>query len=209
MNIRTPLQTAPIGRNRLSTTGAFAGARSRAIPPAAAVAAIALSLVAGTGCQSQHGEPTYVGQKPVGADLFPAPGEPRALDRINETQTAAAARTDATLRPYHFDGTELNSLGQRKLELMTLDDRAFSPLVVYLDLPQDAEQDTRREAVVVYLRDRGLKDDQIRIQSGPNLSPENLHPVGPSLRTLHQLDAGAPIGNNPEPGAVAPAAVGH
>jgi hypothetical protein len=121
-------------------------------------------------------------------------------------QTANAARTDSTLRPYDFQGPELNSLGMQKLDLMTKAERGDSPLTVYIDVPQDADQGTRREAVLVYLKDRGLKDDQIAIQAGPNLSPDNLHLTAPSMRMQHLLDAGAPVGTNSDAGVTPPPA---
>jgi hypothetical protein len=189
----------PIGIPR-SAGGRFA---TLAAPLASAV----LAFLASTGCQQQPDQPGYVGGEPVGADSFTRDDEDaRSVNRFVTTQTANAARTDATLRPYDFQGPELNSLGQQKLELMTRAERGDAPLKVYLDLPQDADQGARREAVLVYLKDRGLKDDEIALEAGPNMNPDNLHSTAQSIKMSHLLDAGAPVGQNPEPGAVAPPA---
>jgi hypothetical protein len=171
------------------------------------LASALLALLAPAGCQHQPDQPGYVGNREVGADIFTAgDDDARSVDRFVTTQTANAARTDATLRPYHFEGAELNSLGQQKLDMMTVAERGDSPLKVYLDLPPDADQGTRRQAVLVYLKDRGLKDDQIAIEAGANLNPDNLHPTAQSMKMLHLLDAGAPVAVNSDVGVTPPPA---
>jgi len=173
----------------------------------AAPLAAALALLASAGCQQTPDQPAYIGEAQVGSDIFTREDEDaRSVNRFVTAQTANAARTDATLRPYHFQGAELNSLGMQKLDLMTKAERGDSPLTVYLDLPPDADQGTRREAVLVYLKDRGLKDDQIALQAGPNLNPDNLHPTAQSMKMLHLLDAGAPVGVNSDVGVTPPPA---
>jgi hypothetical protein len=194
MNKHNPICTPRVARGRFAALAA------------APLASAVLSLLASTGCQQQADQPGYIGKEAVGAAIFTRDDDDaRSINRIATAQTANAARTDATLRPYHFQGPELNSLGQQKLDLMTKAERGDSPLKVYLDLPQDPDQGTRRDAVLVYLKDRGLKDEQIAIEAGPNLNPENLHPTAQSMKMLHLLDAGAPVGNNPEPGGTTPA----
>ncbi len=176
----------------------------------APLAAAVLALLGSAGCQQKPDQPGYIGNAPVGADVFTLDDEDaRSVSRFVTAQTANAARTDATLRPYDFEGAELNSLGMQKLDLMTQAERGDSPLTVYLDLPQDANQGTRREAVLVYLKDHGLKDDQIGIQAGPNLNPNNLHPTDKSMRMQHLLDAGAPVGINSDTGVTPPPPAQH
>src|SRR4051794_8048230 len=60
-----------------------------------------------------------------------------AVNRIAETQIAIGARTDATLRPYHFNEAELNSLGRQKIDYMLKEtgDDSTGKLVVYVDVP--------------------------------------------------------------------------
>jgi hypothetical protein len=181
--------------------------RGRLAGLAAPLASSVLAMLASAGCQDQPDQPGYIGNSAVGAGTFTRDDDDaRAVDRFTTAQTANAARTDATLRPFHFEGPELNSLGQQKLDLMTKAERGDSPLKVYLDLPQDADQGTRREAVLVYLKDQGLKDDQIAIEAGPNLNPDNLHPAAQSMKMLHLLDAGAPVGVNTDAGVPPPPA---
>src|SRR5688572_882342 len=70
------------------------------------------------------------------ADEFMAADEESAVTRLVNTQIAAGARTDATLRPYHFQDGALNSLGEEKLDFlfMTCDNKS-GETVVYLDVP--------------------------------------------------------------------------
>jgi len=191
MNKRNPIGMPPIARGGLASLAT------------APLAVAVLALLASTGCQQTPEQAGSIGNAPVGSDIFTRDDDDaRSVNRFATAQTANAARTDATLRPYHFQGPELNSLGQQKLDLMTKAERGDSP--VYLDLPQDADQGTRREAVLVYLKDRGLKDDQIAIQAGPNLNPDNLHPTAPSMKMLHMLDVGAPVATNSDVGVTPP-----
>src|SRR5205085_6193394 len=102
--------------------------------PARLALAGALAIVTIAGCQRDRAGD----RAEIYGESFPADGEPRALDRFAQVQSAAAARTDATLGPEHFDGRgSLNSLGRQKLGLMLRDDDA-APMVVYLNLPPTA-----------------------------------------------------------------------
>jgi hypothetical protein len=150
----------------------------------------AAALLALAGCQNDNTARDSRGE------AFPADGDERAVDRFVNVQSAAAARTDATLNAYHFDrGHELNSLGRQKLDLMTRDDDAL-PLVVYLDLPRAAgSADAHEEAVRVYLADRGLADAKVDVRTGPNL--EHSRPAKDGLRGLKRLEEEA--GNPGDP----------
>src|SRR4051812_25742266 len=99
-------------------------------------------IVAGAvvGCE-QHKEP----DTRVHGQSFRPEGEERATQKFIATQTSAGARTDATLRAYHFDCGDLNSLGQEKLDLMLRDDDACAPLVLYVDVAQDEFSDSRQD----------------------------------------------------------------
>ena len=165
----------------------------------ATLAAVHLSLVlVMLGCRKD---------KPAHGEKFPAEGEPRAVDRFVQVQSATAARADATLTPHHFDGRGgLNSLGCHKLDLMLRDDDASDPLVVYLDLPSAgaaapaAPADAHRESVRVYLIDHGVPDSKIELRSGPNLSYS--HPASDGLRGLRRFEGDAAVS---DAGAEAPA----
>src|SRR5689334_4834573 len=118
--------------------------------------AVVLTLAAG--CEQ--------GLKKHGDD-FADEMEIRDLHRLSDAQAARAAREDGTLRTYHFTGVELNSLGEDRLDLMLRDGGAFVPLVVYLDVPS-ANLPGTRQSVANYLRERGVREDQITLETGAN-----------------------------------------
>ena len=123
--------------------------------------AVGLAVIAATvGCQNRPPQ-----QKRFG-DEFTVDGQAYAVQREIDAQAARGARADATLRAAHFDGEQLNTLGQQKLDLMLQDPAPAEPLVIYLDVRPSS--DARRQTVVAYLKDRGLKDSQIQLESGPN-----------------------------------------
>src|SRR5687767_12614030 len=92
-------------------------------------AGLVLAMTAG-GCKTS----ADMGGRPAGE--FLGVDEETAVTRLVNQQIAAGARTDATLRSYHFDDGFLNSLGQEKLDFMVMScDNKAGELVVYLDLP--------------------------------------------------------------------------
>ena len=100
-------------------------------------------------------------------DFFPS-GE-RQSTKIVNAQSAAGARSDATLSPSHFDGGALNSLGQAKLDLITSNLPDQGPVTIYMDLPTDgAVAQARKDAVTAYLVDSHLTADQFVLVDGPN-----------------------------------------
>jgi hypothetical protein len=116
------------------------------------------------------------------AEEFRPVDEVSDVTRINDQQIAAGARTDATLRPYHFYEADLNSLGREKLDLMLKDGAGAGGLVVYLDVPAAGDKrqlaDARRGAVAEYLASRGLAEDSFRLERGHN--PDNTFPAVPA-----------------------------
>jgi hypothetical protein len=133
--------------------------------------AVAMAFVAAAGCSPD----VTPGQKGRPADRFLGYGELSPVDRLVNDQIAAGARTDGTLRPYHFDGSDLNSLGREKLDSIlagTFDSNA--EMVVYVDVPRGegdaaaALADARRDAVSQYLVEQGVTEDEFRLESGFN-----------------------------------------
>src|SRR5437016_2051540 len=102
------------------------------------------------------------------ADAFANEPAIHPAQQLAVAQAATGARADGTLRPAHFDGGRLNSLGRQKLALMAQDEDASGPVVVYLDLPVTAPAPQARQAVLDYLKSQGLAEAQIRVQDGPN-----------------------------------------
>jgi hypothetical protein len=115
------------------------------------------------------------------ADKFNDADEVAAATRLMNQQIASGARTDATLRPYHFDNTALNSLGRAKLDSMLNDDDKDGEMVVYVDVPAgegDADKklaSARQDSVTQYLMSRGRSEDTFRLESGFN--PNNVMSV--------------------------------
>ena len=155
-------------------------------------------LATAAGCQND-------GSRAIHGELFPADEQVRPVDRAIDVQSAAAARSDATLNKYHFDRAgELNSLGRSKLDLMLKDDEASLPMVVYVDIRENGDHQrsdvSRYEASARrYLADRGLLDDRVEFHTGPNL--ESTRPARDGLRGLKRLEgveeAGAAQGDTP------------
>jgi hypothetical protein len=134
-----------------------------------------------SGC---HGKADHA----IHGEMFPGDNEIRPIDRMIEVQSAAAARSDATLNGYHFDrGAALNSLGRSKLDLMLRDDDETLPLVIYLDVrdPGGASE-SHRDSVRHYLADRGVADAQLEFRTGPNL--DHSRPARDGLRGLKQME---------------------
>ena len=147
------------------------------------LAAAAGMLAFAAGCQD--------GPDPVAhGENFAPPDEVRAVHEYVDVQAANAARADATLRKYHFDNGTLNSLGEERLESILKAGDSTSPLVLYLDLHDgDAETTRSEKAVVAYLKDHGLTDEQIKIAYGPN--PAVNTPVAPLLAAQAAAPAAA------------------
>jgi hypothetical protein len=142
-------------------------------------------LAIAAGCASQNDGLEH-GERFVSSD------REASVQAFNKMESASAARADATLRTYHFDGASLNSLGEERLDLILRKGDSTNPLVLYLDLPADDSRTAKRQATVTaYLKDHGLTEDQIALKSGPN--PDVNSPVGPLLAppTASAASAGA------------------
>jgi hypothetical protein len=158
--------------------------------------AAGLSLLAlAAGCHSndyQHGE------------SYPTGDQGRAVYRIADVQSARGARQDSTLHDCHFEGAQLNTLGQERLDQMLADGDVYSILVVYLDVPEQSALAPRQQAVSIYLKDRGLKDDQIRLENGPN--PNSTTAVVPTMPPEPAQNAQQQMPSSPQAPAAAPPA---
>lgn len=146
-----------------------------------ALAAGALALAVAVGCADQppiaHGED------------FTVQGQPTPMGRFAQAQAASGARTDATLCPQHFQGQDLNSLGQVKLDLMLRAAPANTPVVVYVDLPHStAREDLAacKLSVTNYLVDAGVPQGQIQLVEGPN--PSSQSPTAYALPEVYKPD---------------------
>ena len=158
-------------------------------------------LALAVGCQPENTEVVAHGED------FPANDAVRPVHEFQDMQAARAARSDATMRKYHFDGADLNSLGEDRLDSMLKTGESTSPLTVFLDLPaDDAQTADRKQAVIAYLKDRGLTQEQIVIKDGFN--PDSHSLVAPLLGAT-ATPAGAPGGANVTPPAALPPPAAH
>jgi hypothetical protein len=153
-----------------------------------------LSALAG-GCKSHEERPPEDMQP---GDKLMAADEVSEVTRLMNVQVANGARTDGTLRPYHFSQGNLNSLGREKLDSMVDGgEDSKAELVVYLDLPtSDVEKaltDARHDAVTHHLMGRGLGEDSFRLESGYN--PNNTM-LAASLRAKETDAAGEESGES-------------
>ena len=135
------------------------------------IPAIAALIIVGGGCKSKPVETTD-----RDAMEFYKACEVSPVTALANTQIAVGARTDATLRPYHFNDAGLNSLGREKVDFMIREtgDDSTGKLVVYVDLPKgegDADKDlvkARQDAVSAYLVNAGRSQDSFRLEAGFN-----------------------------------------
>jgi hypothetical protein len=146
---------------------------------ASKMAVCGLLMIGATGCMNEHVEAEH--------DFPEVSGQ--ATNRFAEVQTANGARNDATLYPSHFSGGELNSLGIAKLDRMLQADEALTPVAVYVvAADKDEMTNGRKAAVAMYLKDAGLRDEQISVQTGTN--PSAWSPSAPMLGSLKRTDSG-------------------
>lgn len=151
----------------------------------------------GGGCQS--GKDDVAGGR-AGED-FLREDETSAVTRIAERQVAAGARTDATLRAYHFTHAGVNSLGREKLDFILADrgqGDGGGELVVYVDVGGDEANrqhaDARRASVAEYLTSKGgLDDGEFRLELGHN--PHNTMSVVSAVPPRDAGDAAADEGD--------------
>ena|SRR5436190_2837851 len=161
------------------------------------------------GCRDRHPEPVETIHPTETADVihgekFPSNEAVRTPEQFMLVQATKGARNDATLQPWHFDGEALNSAGEQKLDLMVGTDGTKSPIVVYLNLRSTDELTaTRRDAIVRYLGDHGVADQQMKFVTGPN--PATAHPTADELARMSKLESpqqGGTSETSSGPGAV-------
>ncbi|MGA3065924.1 MAG: hypothetical protein ABSF29_03655 [Tepidisphaeraceae bacterium] len=123
---------------------------------------------------------------------FDPPVESQQRQALIDAQTNAGARADATLYADHFDATGLSSLGTDKLNKMMADSHSKNPMVVYLDVPNDASAAARQTAVSHYLMDHGgLKAGQFQVALGAN--PETFAPTDNDIKNYDKTDTAGDI----------------
>jgi hypothetical protein len=159
-----------------------------------------LAIGSTTGCKSDKAQPAVVhGEEFVRADAT------RNVGCISQAQAASGAKADGMLYDRNFHGEKLNSLGMTKLDLIVKGTPAGDPVVVYLNVPQDGLE-TRRPAVLAYLKEGGLKEEQIKLIDGSN--PTNTTPSAMSMSKLYKSTNGTYTGELAESADSVSAAAG-
>ena len=69
------------------------------------------------------------------------------------------------------------------------------PLVVYVNAPDDAHLSPRKQAITTYLADAGIKDQQVRLEYGPN--PNATSSAAANLMRLSKTESESPVASNP------------
>lgn len=127
-------------------------------------------------------------------DAFFDDAPKRLFDNAARQQLASGARADATLYPAHFHGTELNSLGMTKIDLMAADDDTSSPMVVYLGLPTDEALQARQAAVLAYVVAKGKSAEQVKFETGAN--PNHAFSAEVQSQALKEVKSGGGSGSS-------------
>jgi hypothetical protein len=157
-----------------------------------AVLVVGLALaVALCGCSSNKKKEEAAKDKQPDAfqrEFFETGASQRAVDRFVEVQAAEGAKEDAMLFASHFDGNELNTAGQAKLNLMLRNQSPQQPMTVYLSLgPNDAMAGARRSAVEKYVKDSGIAVASLDVKEGDN--PDTRTTASSNLRNLRKTDS--------------------
>jgi hypothetical protein len=149
--------------------------------------AVALSVLIGAaGCSSSKKKPEK--EETYQPGFFNAESEQRSVDRFIEVQAAEGAKDDAMMFASHFDGNELNTSGQVKLNLMLRNQSSRQPMVVYLNLPMnDPFAAARRSAVEQHIKDSGVAIAGLEVKEGDN--PAVLTNANTNLLNLHKTDS--------------------
>jgi hypothetical protein len=129
-------------------------------------------------------------------EQFYADGAPRAEGNFVNAEVSAGARGDGTLYPCHFNGADLNSLGQTKLDLMLKEPEASKTLTVYFSFDDNSMTDARKKAVTDYLKAQGLSDDEIALKDGPN--PDSKCSAAENIAALQQITGSASDAKAPQ-----------
>jgi hypothetical protein len=111
--------------------------------------------------------------------MFEDEKAPRATSSILETQRARGAAADGYLYAAHFDGEQLNALGQAKLEAIVAGTPVHQPVAVNLNLPEGGEMNAaREEAVIAWLGEHEIAADRVQVAIGVNETSRHLSSFG-------------------------------
>ena len=135
-----------------------------------------------TGCNQPpklHGETFYKDGAPTDAGNFA------------QAQCAAGAKEDGILYEANFHGTELNSLGQGKLDLIVKGTTPGDAIYIHLNMPHEMVA-ARQAAVTAYLKNAGVSDNAMIVAEGNN--PNINTPTAYNLNGVYKIDNNTPNG---------------
>lgn len=154
----------------------------------------AMTILLSAGCVKNNGAESM----PIGN--FEPDDQPRAIHNMADAQASVGSRADGMLRPQHFTGSQLNSLGREKLiAMLNTPECQVEKLTVHLVLdPNDELSAERRDSVTRFLADAGLTEEHATIQWGAN--PRAWRPAAPQIARLPRTDS---AGDDSESGSTA------
>ena len=173
------------------------------------LAAMMIALLSGIGAGCASSKKPEAAEPPVAkverkakpktyqGDFFPDESDQTPVKHFSDAHIAAGAARDATLRPHHFTGPAINSLGREMLDLMLASRVADQPLAVYVAMNEDDKLlEPRRERIAAYLSDAGLAKEQFELHIGVN--PDQLAPAAPIMARMIKTESGGAQGFKPE-----------
>lgn len=113
------------------------------------------------------------------ADIFSQDRSGARVTRFIDVQAANGARNDAMLYPAHFDGGQLNSLGEAKLTMMLQDAESSQPQTVYLVNCGEGDLLAQRKAAA---------EAYLQAAVGPNKL--TFHPAAPEIIRYLKTESG-------------------
>jgi hypothetical protein len=146
------------------------------------LSAAGLLTASSAGCKHDASAKADVPDNRIYGEKFLGPDEARDVFRASNAQCASGAREDAMLHACDFDKGLLNTAGQDKLDFMIEDDDSNTPMVVYLDVPQDGQYASRSESVVKYCQERSVSGEQLKVVQGTN--PASYHSASQGVAAL-------------------------
>ena len=151
------------------------------------------------GCSSSH--PDDAPAK-VHGEQFTEDTAPKSIGYVTQAQAASGAKKDGMLYDYHFSGSELNSLGQTKLNLILHATHVGETVTVCLNTEHD---DARAASVAKFFKNAGVPEKELQIVDGPNAN--DVTPTAYNLSGIYHAEGGSFTGETGDTaGAAAPAA---
>ena len=117
-------------------------------------------------------------------ETFTESGQTTAIGRIAQAQAASGAKSDSMLYDRHFNGTELNALGQAKMDLILKGSPIDQPVKIYFVMAHD-DVAGREAAVAAYLDKAGVQAADERFAEGPN--PNDTTPAEYNLSGIYTV----------------------